>query len=202
VPSDVSAATVAAARDVLRRRDVVLEPRKRWPSGTGRSGVIRAGGPGRALAFGDDPAWAGVLPDPYGPDGPYEREVLDGMVEVLRRFKHHWAARPVAVAGVPSRRHPQRVASVVEAVAAAGRLPVLDLFELRGPGPDGDVASGAKVRSLGAMLGLRDPAAVPSGPVLLVDDTWRSGWTMTVAGALVREAGATAVIPLVVHQLP
>jgi len=58
------------------------------------------------------------------------------------------------------------------------------------------------VRALGAMLRLRDGAPVPDGPVLLVDDTWRSGWTMTVAGALLRDAGASVVIPLVAHQLP
>jgi len=43
---------------------------------------------------------------------------------------------------------------------------------------------------------------VPDGPVLLVDDTYRTGWTMTVGAALLRDAGATAVLPLVVHQLP
>ncbi len=40
------------------------------------------------------------------------------------------------------------------------------------------------------------------GPLLLVDDTYRTGWTMTVAAALLREAGAVAVMPLVVQQLP
>ena len=41
-----------------------------------------------------------------------------------------------------------------------------------------------------------------AGPVLLVDDTYRTGWTMTVAAALLREAGADAVYPFVVHRLP
>ena len=44
--------------------------------------------------------------------------------------------------------------------------------------------------------------AIPSGPVLLVDDTTRTGWTLTVAAALLAEAGAGAVWPLVVHRLP
>jgi ATP-dependent DNA helicase RecQ len=43
---------------------------------------------------------------------------------------------------------------------------------------------------------------LPDGPLLLVDDTYRSGWTMTVAAALLRDAGAPSVMPLVVHQLP
>jgi ATP-dependent DNA helicase RecQ len=34
------------------------------------------------------------------------------------------------------------------------------------------------------------------GPVLLVDDRIETGWTMTVAAKLLREAGAPAVLPL------
>jgi ATP-dependent DNA helicase RecQ len=40
------------------------------------------------------------------------------------------------------------------------------------------------------------------GPVLLVDDTIRSRWTLTVAGALLADIGATRVLPLALHQLP
>ena len=40
-------------------------------------------------------------------------------------------------------------------------------------------------------------AAAADGPVLLVDDQIDSGWTMTVAAALLRDAGAPAVLPLV-----
>ena len=36
-----------------------------------------------------------------------------------------------------------------------------------------------------------------ANPVLLVDDQISSGWTMTVAARLLRRAGATAVLPLV-----
>jgi ATP-dependent DNA helicase RecQ len=43
---------------------------------------------------------------------------------------------------------------------------------------------------------------VPDVPVLLVDDTWRSGWTATIATAVLRDAGARSVTPLVLHQLP
>ena len=39
-------------------------------------------------------------------------------------------------------------------------------------------------------------------PILLVDDSYRTGWTMTIAASLLRQAGASAVLPFVVHQLP
>jgi ATP-dependent DNA helicase RecQ len=37
---------------------------------------------------------------------------------------------------------------------------------------------------------------VPPAPVLLVDDQVVTGWTLTVAARALREAGATAVLPL------
>jgi ATP-dependent DNA helicase RecQ len=44
---------------------------------------------------------------------------------------------------------------------------------------------------------LRDQLDGLNGPVLLIDDRIESGWTMTVAAKLLREAGAPAVLPLV-----
>ena len=38
--------------------------------------------------------------------------------------------------------------------------------------------------------------------VLLVVDATSSLWPITVAAAKLREAGATAVLPLLLHQLP
>ena len=41
-----------------------------------------------------------------------------------------------------------------------------------------------------------EAVAALGGPVLLVDDRIETGWTMTVAARLLREAGAPAVLPL------
>jgi ATP-dependent DNA helicase RecQ len=43
-------------------------------------------------------------------------------------------------------------------------------------------------------------AGWPPGPILVLDDEWRSGWTMTVVGARLREAGAPAVLPAVLRR--
>ena len=83
-----------------------------------------------------------------------------------------------------------------------GRLPLVDLLRLDGPTAGDDAASGAKVAALLEALSVRPEVAVPAGPLLLIDARLRSGWTMTVAAALLREAGATAVLPLVLHQTP
>jgi ATP-dependent DNA helicase RecQ len=44
---------------------------------------------------------------------------------------------------------------------------------------------------------MRAELARLDAPVLLVDDRVETGWTMTVAAMRLREAGAMAVLPLV-----
>jgi len=213
-PSDTS---LTSARAFARGVDVAIEPRKLWPSGLGSvdgraapKGRIVGCGDGRALAFADDPGWTAELVRFHGADRELEPVVVDGLVEVLRRWKDHWGTRPVAVVPMPSRSHPVRVRSMADHIGRIGKLPVVDVLRAQGPTPPTDTASGARVRAVLQSLRLvgagddagGDGLGVPRGPVLLVDDTYRTGWTMTVAASLLREAGATAVLPLVVQQLP
>ena len=197
---------VEAARVFARGQDVIVEPRKLWPAGGMRGvrkGRISGCNEGRALAFADDPGWADLLQPLFaGPDGPAPASVLDGLLGVLGRWRPHWGARPVAVVPMPSELHAQLVHSVAAHLAAAGRLPLLDVLRLVGPTPVADLASAAKVTMLEAALLLQPEVAVPAGPLLLIDARYRRGWTVTVAASLLREAGATAVLPLVLHQLP
>ena len=112
-----------------------------------------------------------------------------------------WAERPVAVAAVPSLGRPQLVASVAGHLAALGRLADLGTLDLTTDEPSGGPGGNSAFR----LAAVHDRFAVPAataarlpgltGPVLLVDDLVDSRWTMTVAGALLRRAGAPAVLP-------
>ena len=93
-------------------------------------------------------------------------------------------------------------AQPVERFDPALRQLVADLFETVGPRPASGVASGARATSVATSLRLRADADVPTGPVLLVDDACASGWTLTIATALLREAGSGEVLPLVLHKRP
>ena len=190
------------ARTFSRGIDVVLEPRKLWPKGTGRSGKIVACSEGRALAFADDPGWRDELATFDRSDSAIDERIAAGLVDVMRRWKSQWAERPIAVVPIPSRRFPRRAHSIAEHLGTVGRLPVIDVFRQHGSAPPSDSASGVRVSSLHANLTVHAEVEIPRGPILLVDDTYRTGWTMTVAAALLRDGGATAVLPLVVHQLP
>ena len=77
-----------------------------------------------------------------------------------------------------------------EAIAFMGALRGLPLAEGR-----------ARAKDLLARTSLVDGVRF-DGPVLLVDDVIRTRWTLTVAAALLADAGATAVLPLAIHQRP
>ena len=196
-----SSELVEAARRFFRGRDVVIEPRKLWVSGlAGRKGKIAGVAPGRALAFADDPAWGDVLRVLWQRDAPAPPEVLDGLVQVLVRWSASWE-RPVAVVAMPSRRFPLLVGSLAEHVARVGRLPLVNALAVSGPPPTAEAASAVRARDLLARTSVRDGVSF-EGPVLLVDDTVRTRWTVTVASALLAEFGASQVMPLAVHLLP
>jgi ATP-dependent DNA helicase RecQ len=196
-----SSELVEAARRFFRGRDVVIDPRKLWVSGLpGRKGKIAGVAPGRALAFADDPAWGDVLRVLWQRDAPAPPEVLDGLVQVLVRWSASWR-RPVAVVAMPSRRFPLLVGSIAEQVARVGRLPLVDALGVSGPPPTTEAASAVRARDLLARTSVRDGVSF-DGPVLLVDDTVRTRWTVTVASALLAEVGASQVMPLAVHLLP
>jgi ATP-dependent DNA helicase RecQ len=195
-------ASVDAATVHLRGRHHVLEPRKLWPTGTARKGRIAGLAEGRAVAFADDPAWLEVIAELAGADAEPSGDLRDGLINVLRAWAKDWPARPVAVVPLPSRGHPRRVAGMAAHVAEVGKLPLLDVLQLAGPRPPEDVASAGRVAALWDGLSLVEGADLPYGPVLLVDDVLRTGWTATVAGTLLHDAGAAAVLPLIGHRRP
>jgi ATP-dependent DNA helicase RecQ len=196
-----AADTVTAARQFFRGLDVSIEPRKLWPSRLEQvKGRIDFLAEGRAIAYADDPAWQEALSELWRRDAAAPPEILDAAVEVLKRWSRLWD-RPTAVVPMPSRRFPLLINSVAEHLGRVGRLPVVDALQIAGRRPTDDAASGVRVRELLEGLALR-PGVGFDGPVLLVDDTVRSRWTMTVAAKLIADAGGRRVLPFAVHQLP
>jgi ATP-dependent DNA helicase RecQ len=208
----VAASGVTVAQDRLARPGVSVEPRKIWPSGMKELGIDGAAGkipasrlaePGRALGRLTDVGWGSTLRPLLAdgaPDEPVTRQLTDAVVKVLAAWD--WAARPTSVVTMPSRTRPVLVESLGERIAEIGRLSYLGALEYAttdGPGPRRH-NSAQRLASLWRALivpdALRDALSAAGGPVLLVDDQIDSGWTMTVAAALLRDAGAPAVLPL------
>jgi ATP-dependent DNA helicase RecQ len=194
-------ALVAAAVAHLRTLDVVLDARRAWPRGLAApKGNIAPGGrvaEGRALCRLGDSGW-GPAVEAVLAAGDIDDEVMAGITASLRRWP--WEARPAWVTWIPSTTSalPEALA---RRIAAVGRLPVHAALVRARPGrPQAELANSA--HRCGNVWGAFavDSGALPSGPVLLVDDTYDTGWTMTVAGWLLRQAGSDAVLPFVLAR--
>jgi len=196
--------SVENARQHLRGVDTIIEARKMWPSGIddGPRGRIQGAMDGRALTFADEPGWPTVSSLIQGPDREVPDDIMAGIIQVLARWRATWPARPVAVVPLPSRHHPRMVRDLATRIGAAGKLPVLDVLAVTGSTPSGSLTSPRRVEHLTQTLSMLPGRTLPPGPLLLVDDAYRSGWTMTVAASILRANGASSVMPLVIQQLP
>jgi ATP-dependent DNA helicase RecQ len=206
-PAEVSARGAAQARERLRRPGVEVLPRRMWPTGMrelGVSGRISAdvmAEPGRALGRLTDIGWGNRLRQtlaPGAPDEPVPDEMFQAVVTVLAAWD--WAARPVGVVTVGSRTRPRLVGDLGGRIAEIGRLPYLGAIAADGPAAARQHNSAQRLRAVTQALSLPTDVAAAiataDGPILLVDDLIDTGWTMTVATRLLREAGAPAVLPL------
>ncbi|MFC4912650.1 RecQ family ATP-dependent DNA helicase [Actinomadura gamaensis] len=207
-PAEVSAEGTAGARDRLRRPGVDVQPRRMWPTGVkddlGVSGRIPAtdqAEEGRVLGRLTDIGWGNrlrVLFADRAPDTDVPDDMFEAMVKVLAAW--NWETRPAAVVSVASRSRPRLVTSLATRISQIGRLPYLgELAALGEPAPRRH-NSAQRLRTVWDALTVpAELAAAVSrtpGPILLVDDRIDTGWTMTVAARLLRQAGAPAVLPL------
>ncbi len=225
-PETVAETAASAARDHLLRPGIEIQPRKMWPTGMPELGIEVSGkispelsaGPGRALGRLTDLGWGprlrgllagdaarravpdGPLPEGPVPDGPVPDDVLAAVVTVLTTW--NWEQRPAAVVALPSRTRPHLIASLASRLARIGRIPHLGTLDFAGKAsPARQHNSAQRLRAVWNDIAVPEAilAELPglSGPVLLVDDIIETGWTMTVASMRLREAGAPAVLPLV-----
>jgi ATP-dependent DNA helicase RecQ len=200
--ADLDPGAVAAAVGHLRAQSLVINPRKRWPYGLDEpSGKIPAHlvlQPGRALSVYGDGGWGSVVRACKYRGEP----VPDELVGAAARLIAAWGPDPAPawVDVVPSATSGPFLLDAAARLAAALGLPRLPVLRRarRGP-PQKDMENSAQqVRNVyGAFV---VDAAVPQGPVLLVDDIIDSGWTLTVAGQALLEAGAGPVFPFVLAR--
>ncbi|WJV45723.1 RecQ family ATP-dependent DNA helicase [Streptomyces flavofungini] len=222
---NVSSAALETARGELARPGVEVEPRKMWPTGLAAVGMTLKGripagelaAPGRALGRLSDIGWGNRLRPmlaPQAPDGPVPDDVSKAVVEVLAAWAKGpggWASgssdagpRPVGVVTMASRSKPQLIQSLGARIAEIGRLPLLGSMEYADGTGTAHVPRSNSAQRLRALDGtLTVPPSLAAalqeadGPVLLVDDSTETGWTLAVGARMLRQAGAKGVLPLV-----
>ena len=211
VQGDVPETSATAARERLLRPGVQVEPRRMWPTGLKALGLDVAGKipatqtaePGRAIGRLTDIGWGSMLRTLLAegaPDEPVTEPVMAAAIKVLAAWD--WAQRPAGVLTLPSRTRPRLITSFGQRLASVGRLPYLGALAYTGdagPGPRRH-NSAQRLSSLWHVLevpgDVRAALGGLDGPVLVIDDRIETGWTMTVAARLLREAGARGALPL------
>ncbi|WP_350269764.1 RecQ family ATP-dependent DNA helicase [Brevibacterium sp. CBA3109] len=195
-----------ATAGTLHRIGLPIDPRSTWPSGMANIGVplkgkIPAGelaAEGRAIArlsdLGQGQALRSFLA-PDAADAEVPAQIGKWCLEVLGQWD--WEIRPEVVVSVPSARRPTTVRSLAANLASAGRLidggELLQVHEHGSP----EVNSAFRVKDLydAFVVPPEVEEAVAGKAVLLVDDEVVSRWTMAIGARLLRQAGATAVLP-------
>ena len=192
----------------LRRLDLPIGPRKRWPSlgGLTRYGVIgriaeeHRAEEGRALCYWGDGGWGEMVRVGKQEDGRFAEELVDAAASLVRR----WGPRPKPgwVTCIPSLRLPRLVPDFARRLAVVLGLPFLPVLEQTEPRSEQkSMANSAhQAQNLDGSLTI-SRSHLPAAAVLLVDDIVGSRWTFTVAAWLLRQRGSGEVWPLALSSL-
>ena len=199
--------TVAAVTGLLRGQVHVLEPRKMWPGGAfgsrGRISPDDAHAVGRTLVFADAPEWRDTIAALFARDAPAPPEVTDACVRVLSQWRATWPARPEVVVDLSATGHPVMTASVADHLASVGRLGRATLAGPSAPPDLRELSSSDEAAFWKERLDGDSVTDVVAGrSVLLVVDASSSLWPVTVGSAVLRRAGASVVLPLLLHRRP
>jgi len=197
-----------AAADVYARRDeVTFAPRRQWLSGalptygwaTGRIPAELQAQEGRALSVWGEAGWARLVEEGKA-IGRLPDELVPACVELI---DGRWrpTPRPTWVTCVPSRRSGAMVPDFARRLAAALGLPFRPaVSKIKDTPQQRDMANGwQQAHNLDGAFAVEESQVLP-GSFLLVDDIVDSRWSLTIAAALLRRAGAGEVFPLALCQ--
>ena len=149
---------------------------------------------GKTLSQWGDAGWGRVVAEDKR-SGHFRDELVNATAEMIRE---RWRPEPVPtwVACIPSRNHPNLVPDFARRLAAALKLPFHPVVvKVKDNPPQKEQQNRFhQCHNLDGVFGIRRP--IPRSPVLLVDDIVDSGWTLTVAAALLLQSGSGPVHPI------
>jgi ATP-dependent DNA helicase RecQ len=198
-PSDISHANVIAAEQYLKKNAILTEPRKMWPAGIfpEQKRIIpleMRNDVGRSLCYYGDAGWGRLVRDGKYRDGTFNDELIIASFELITQG---WKPdpRPEWVTAIPSRRHPHLVPDFAAKLAAKLEIPFYPVLVRTTDAPEQKTMQNGTMQARNVVNTLAISGEIPSTPVLLVDDILDSGWTLALAGWLLRTNGSGTVYP-------
>jgi ATP-dependent DNA helicase RecQ len=203
LPTVADPSLVHEAIAFLRRSNLPIEPRLQWPLGglpqyktTGKIAQTLRAEPGKALCIWGDAGWGRLVRQGKQIDHRFADELVTACADMVRAWNPQ--PSPAWVAAVPSLRNPDLVPDFARRLAGALDLPFHPALVRTDARPEQRTMANSvqQARNVDGSLALAGRSA-DGGPVLLVDDTVGSRWTLTVAAWLLRKGGSGQVFPLV-----
>lgn len=202
LPTAVDQQLVLEAVAFLQRTNLPIEPRKMWADGglpqyglRGRIPADLQAQAGRALCVWGDAGWGAWIRAGKYRDGRFQ----DILVDACAALVNGWAPEPAPtwITCVPSLQHPNLVPEFANRLAIALRIPFVPALAKSAARPEQKTMANSiqQARNVDGSLEIA-PVAVPSGPVLLLDDMVDSRWTLTIAAWLLLTNGSGPVWPL------
>lgn len=207
ISEDIDISYVKKAVEFLRRTSIPIYPRKRLPG----SGVPRLHpgtmlpaewqvSEGRALSYWGDSGWGGMVRRGKYELNVFEPELVTAMAEMVKDWGPE--PRPTWVTSIPSFRHPTLVSTFAKALAAILGIEFREAVLIAEKRDQQKLQENGYHQAQNAAAAFKiDKNLVLEGSCLLVDDVVNSRWTFTVAGKLLREAGAGVVRPIALSMV-
>jgi ATP-dependent DNA helicase RecQ len=202
LPETPSLEIVNQAIQYLRRCDIIIQPRKRWPSEAlptyGFSGNIKPNliaEAGRALSLWGDAGWGELVKLGKYRDNNFNDVLVEGAFEMIQRWQPELF--PTWVTCVPSLNRPELVPNFARKLADRLNLPFQPVIrKIRQTPPQKEMNNSyQQAHNLDGAFAIDTWEGI-KGTVFLVDDMVDSRWTFTVIAALLRQGGSGSVFPL------
>ena len=148
---------------------------------------------GKSLSRWGDAGWGRIVAEDKH-NNHFRDELVDAFYEMI---KERWTLEPMPtwVTCIPSFRHPELVPSFAKRLADKLGLPFIPVINKReetAPQKEQE-NSYFQCKNLDGIFEIN--GVKHNEPVLLIDDAIDSGWTLTIASALLRQSGSGLVYP-------
>lgn len=204
LPHTVSRALVVQAEACLKGAAIVINPRCMLPNGIfpeqKRNIPLEwRNEPGRSLCYYGDAGWGTLVRA-----GKYEQnsfsEELVAAAACLISETWQPVPFPAWLACIPSRRHQELVPDLARRLAARLGIPFHPVLTRVADAQPQKLMQNSAMQARNVLNTLEIRGMVANTPVLLVDDILDSGWTLTMAGYLLRQHGSGIVYPFTLAQ--
>lgn len=197
--AEASAELIKQASEFLGRVDIVLEPKKRWPQDMILSetsvipGELRNAA-GRSLCYYGDAGWGRLVREGKYDRGRFDDQLVDASARLILE---RWQPEPFPewVTAIPSRRHPALVYDFASRLAVALGIPFVEALMRTSDAAEQKLMANSSMQARNVAGTLEAIEHLPRGSALLIDDIIDSGWTLTLAGWLLRSKGSGLVHP-------